>query len=396
MPAVSLLVLTFLSACVPPRGVDKVAAPYSQETIRGHLEAMVGRIQLAVQNGPPARLPVEDEVSLVEEYFTLAGQVRRLRQEVGNVRSYGAETLAALRAQMYWAQGKHDRLKKQVEEIISRQVGEGISEAGVLVSMGPQGPDFFFPPSQFFLLQPPYVLVTSPRDRIEIDGSYLLSPKIETSAMDAIESEAETEGVSALVEKTGGFSLYPAWVSDDDTLGQTLNIVAHEWTHAYLFLFYPLGRAYFQDYELRTVNETVADMVGHEVGQAVYKRYYAAHEPPASTASTAVVRARETEFATQMRRIRKSVEGMLAQGRVTEAESFMESERQRLNDRGYSMRRLNQAYLALHGSYADRPAFEAPTGSILKDLRAKSTTLGEFIRRVGSVSSYADLERMVR
>lgn len=396
--AVSLSLLTIATACAPPQGVDRIAIPYTQQTVEDHIGSILGKIRDGLQSSPQARPPANQEVGVVEEYFTLAAEVYRLSREVGNVRTQSAHTLEALTSQLDWAQQRHDELKGQVEGIISRQVGEALSEAGLQVALGPTGPDLFFPPSEFFLLQPPFVLVTSPRDRIEISGSYLLSPDLNTADMDKVERQAESGGnVSALVERTGGFSLYPAWVSDSDTLRDTLDIVAHEWTHAYLFMFYPLGRSYFKDYDMRTINETVADMVGHEVGRTVYNRYYSAADQPASAASANAIKAREADFTTQIRRISSAVQGMLAQGQIDQAEAYMEAQRQDLVSRGYAIRRLNQAYLALHGSYADTTGIEAPVapiGKMLKDLRARSSSLGDFVRTVGNVSSYGDLEKL--
>ncbi|MDP2728110.1 MAG: hypothetical protein Q8P59_11290 [Dehalococcoidia bacterium] len=368
--------------------------PYARETIKSHLAAAGRRIQQGFLSGPSLILPVELEISLTEEYFTLAGQARRLRAETRDTRSHNAQTIEILREQLDWAQQRRDLLRGQVEEIIARQTGEGLSAAGLVAAPGAQRPDWVFPPAQFFLLPAPFVLVTSPRDHIEITGSYLLSPQLSPAEMGDIEAQAEVGPLSALVERTGGFSLYPAWVSDDDTLRRTLETVAHEWTHAYL-LFYPLGRGYFQDYEMRTLNETVADMVGHEVGDSVYRRYYATFKgPPAAQEDAA--KAREAAYAVQMRVTRTTVDQMLSQGKIDEAEAYMDAQRQQLTSKGYALRRLNQAYLALHGTYADEVAFEAPVGNVLRDLRARSSNLGDFVRKVGAASSYADFERIAQ
>jgi len=336
----------------------------------------------------------------VDEYFTLAGELSQLKREVGSARTQTVHNMESLSAQLTWAEHRHGELKGQVEEVISRQVGEALSEAGLRVPLGPDGSNWFFPPSQFFLLPPPFVLVTSSRDRIAIQGSYLLSPNLDLKDMENIEQQAEgSGGMSALVERTGGFSLYPAWVSDDVTLRDTLNVVAHEWTHAYLSMFYPLGRGYLLDHEMRTINENVADMVGDEIGEAVYKRYYAAVEKPPSATSANAIRARQADFAGQVRQIGRAVERLLAQGRIDDAESYMETARRQLNADGYPLRRLNQAYLAFHGSYAEPTGTESespvsPIGKILKDARASSSSLGEFVQRVGEVRAYSDLLEM--
>lgn len=391
--AVSLLLLVSAVSCVAPRGVDRIAAPYSEDTLRYHLETLAKRVTSKLQSTPEAPRSVKEELELVEEYFILNGQIKRLDKEL----SLGAQTdttLTYLSDQVAWARQRRDSIRDQVEGIITRQVGEALQEAGLGPADGSGGAGGIFPPSAFFLLKPPFVLVTSPRERIEISASYLLASELSPATIEDIERQVESEGQSALVEVTGGFSLYPAWVAEDDSLRHTLEVVAHEWTHAYLFIYFPLGRAYFEDHQMRTINETVADIVGREAGEAVYRRYYAARETPQPQLMLVAARERQFDYAQRMRGIRATVEGMLADGRVQEAESYMEAERGRLAARGYYLRRLNQAYLALHGTYADNPAFENPIGTILKDIRSKSRSLGDFIRKVGPVSSYADFHEL--
>ncbi|MEK7849056.1 MAG: hypothetical protein AAB270_09040, partial [Chloroflexota bacterium] len=68
--------------------------------------------------------------------------------------------------------------------------------------------------------------------------------------------------------------------------------------------------------------------------------------------------------------------------------------RQRLVGIGYAIRRLNQAYFAFHGSYAESPQSTSPIGEELRRLREKSGSLGEFIRRIASVSSYQEFRAL--
>lgn len=394
---VCLLLFATSESCIPPEGVDRIAAPYTEDTIRYHLESMFSRAASNILSSTEPGLLVDQdlgEIGLVDEYFVLNGQVQRLSKELNAGRAYDAGTMKILSDQLDWARGRRQLLKGQVESIITKQVGEALLAEGLEPPNIPQGANWSFPPSTFFLLKSPFVLVVSPRDRIEITSSYLLASQLSLSTIEGIESQVEGEGVSALVEGTGGFSLYPAWVSEDETLRQTLEIVAHEWTHAYLFLFFPLGRAYFQDYQMRTVNETVADIVGREIGERVYRQYYAALEPPAPQATAAAVGERDSDFGRQLRSIRVAVETMLTESRVEEAEVYMEVERKRLVDKGYYLRRLNQAYFALHGTYATTPGFESAIGTELKAIRAKSTTLGEFVRLVGNVANPGDLPHL--
>ena len=81
------------------------------------------------------------------------------------------------------------------------------------------------------------------------------------------EQVARELDVDALVDGTGGFSSYPTMVVAYPTLDWVVNTVAHEWTHTYLY-FRPLGWHYGDSGGMRTINETVASIVGDEIRPA--------------------------------------------------------------------------------------------------------------------------------
>ena len=68
-------------------------------------------------------------------------------------------------------------------------------------------------------------------------------------------------------------AVYPAMVVEQASLQWVLSTVAHEWTHHYLFLF-PLGLRYATSDEVTTLNETVSEIVGNEIGERLMLRYY--------------------------------------------------------------------------------------------------------------------------
>jgi len=73
------------------------------------------------------------------------------------------------------------------------------------------------------------------------------------------------------------------------------------------------------------------------------------------------------------------------------AEEFMEEKRQFLASKDYYIRKLNQAYFAFHGTYADRPTSISPIGQELKQLRNQSTSLKDFLDTVTVMTSRQDL-----
>ena len=81
-----------------------------------------------------------------------------------------------------------------------------------------------------------------------------------------------------------------------------------------------------------------------------------------------------------MRATRLRVDELLASGMIDKAEAYMEERRQFLADNGYYIRKLNQAYFAFHGSYADSAASVSPIHGQLEAVRQASDSLGEFVR----------------
>jgi hypothetical protein len=104
------------------------------------------------------------------------------------------------------------------------------------------------------------------------------------------------------------------------------------------------------------------------------------------------------DFRAEMRETRVTADTLLAQGKIQEAEAYMDNRRILFVENGYNIRRLNQAYFAFHGAYADQPggaAGEDPVGEAVRNLRAQSKTLAEFVRRIAWVTSYERLLQLV-
>ena len=91
------------------------------------------------------------------------------------------------------------------------------------------------------------------------------------------------------------------------------------------------------------------------------------------------------------REIRRAVDKYLEDGQIEQAEMFMEQKRQYLASEGYYIRKLNQAYFAFHGTYADEPTSISPIGLELKALRNQSASLKDFLDTVAEMTSSQDL-----
>ena len=248
----------------------------------------------------------------------------------------------------------------------------------------------------------PLLLVVSPRDHIERVFDLSLRRGLDVAQQEAIEAQMDaTFDVSSLVTHIGGMAAYPAMLFESSSLTWLADVTAHEWAHHYLTLR-PLGWNYDASSEARTINETVASIVGKEMGRRMIARYYPELLPPEPAAEEAEREASPSEppafdFNSEMRQTRVRVDELLAQGQIEEAEDYMEMRRQEFVAQGYGIRKLNQAYFAFHGAYADEPgaAGEDPVGPAVRDLRARSPDLHTFVARVARVTTLAELEALL-
>ena len=213
---------------------------------------------------------------LVLRYLGHAADMSRLEQEMNALHS------AALGV----SDGKTDRLQRQldelrqeqqnirpaVEKVIQNQVGSLLAEEGFGIG------GRLVPPVQFTFTEPPRKLVVSPRDRIETIYGRMLEPEISLDEIEEAERAiAENANASAYITRIGGLGAFPTMVIDRANLNWVLNTVAHEWAHNYL-AFFPLGWFYFASQDMTTINESVAEIVGDEIGTEVFNAYYSAPE----------------------------------------------------------------------------------------------------------------------
>ena len=402
-----LVVLVLLSLCLLggscaatpdfDSSLKSITEPYQFSIAQWELKAIPDELN-SVTFGKGEE--VQDEVGVVTDYFSLVEQIKSLELEIAHTNAgYQAGDLASLEAKLDNLQQQKAALTEEVERIIAKQIRGVLAEQSIYhpldnyieVKVG-------FPPLIFRLEPPPHLLVVSPRDRIESMREIHLQQELSLEAMESIEEQVDKLGVSSLVVGLGGLSTYPAFVIDDASLQFTINAAAEEWLHSYL-VFKPLGFLYLLDvtglsrnYEIATMNETVAGIVSKEIGTIVCQKYYPGYEnspqPPADEP--------EFNFNREMREIRQTVDTYLAQGEITQAEEFMEQKRQYLASMGYYIRKLNQAYFAFHGTYADSPTSISPIGAELKQLREQSASIKDFLDTAAVMTSRQDLSLSIR
>jgi hypothetical protein len=391
---VLLLVISLSAGCAPMRDFDShlnsIVKPYRFSTLNWELKTILGggKQSISSQEGE-----VADESSQVTEYFSLAERINALKSEIKAINTGDRQgDLASLEAELNPLEEQKAVLEDVVRRIITKQIKDVLAGQGIFHPM-----DKYiklkvrFPPVSFELEKPPNLLVISPRDRIESMREVTLRQELSLEEMEDIEAEVDKLGVSSLVVKLGGFGgTYPTFVANDASLRFTIDTATEEWLHQYL-VFKPLGFLYLLDltgvrrnYDIATMNETVASMVSKEIGTLVCEKYQSQCDRGDSQAREAEP---DFDFNREMRDIRRAVDRYLAQGEIEQAEEFMEQKRRFLASKGYYIRKLNQAYFAFHGTYADRPTSVSPIGLELKQLRSQSASLKDFLDTVAGMTS---------
>lgn len=286
--------------------------------------------------------------------------------------------------------------ENEVERIIEGRITQVLSDLGLSARIDP--PRGVFPPVDVELAISPQVLVTSPRDVIERKDTDLLRPDIEAGKALEIEADAEEADpdLAALVVPSGGVATYPAIVSDRSSYAGVLGTSAHEWVHHYL-AFYPLGFNYYRSGDLRTINETVADIVGEEVAGIALERWGDPTAVPATAAAPAddvppPPPGPTVDRNAVLRALRLEVDALLAAGRIEEAEARMDEVRDELEAAGYYLRKINQAYFAWYGTYAARPDAVDPLGGYLREVRARTGSPAAYLETIRGWTSRADVE----
>ena len=286
-------------------------------------------------------------------------------------------------------------------------VAEAVLQAQVSVIFireGGFGP-VILPPVSGSFTPLPHILIISPRAIIETIYQQQLTAGLSAAQQSMIEErimQADPE-VSAYVTAIGGLAAYPAMLLESSSIDWVADTMAHEWVHHHL-AFAPLGWAYMESAEARTINETTASLIGDWGGQEVVLHFYrpllsrAKGLPdPLRVSEEPTEREVVFDFRAEMHHTRVVVDRLLAEGRVKEAEWYMELQRRYFVANGYRIRRLNQAYFAFHGAYASEPgaAGEDPVGPLVRRLWALSESPAAFLRAVAPATSLEKLQTLM-
>ena len=299
---------------------------------------------------------------------------------------------------------RQEMLAPFAEGTLQSQVADTLTEFGL--TTGGQT----IPPVLYHTSPTPLALIVAPRDRIEQIANISVLPTLTLDEQIALEDKvSQSLDVSTLVVPIGGVGVYPTMVMETTNLSWVLDTIAHEWAHNYLNLR-PLGLNYSTTPELRTMNETTASIVGGEIGLYIVQNYYP--ELLGSSPSRNLVSLNKQllpangfqdpppfDFRAEMHETRVKADELLAEGKIEEAEAYMEERRQIFVQHGYLVRKLNQAYFAFHGAYADVPggaAGEDPVGPAVRALREQSDSLADFVNTIAWMTSFEELQEVIK
>ncbi|MAX04086.1 MAG: hypothetical protein CL883_02025 [Dehalococcoidia bacterium] len=271
-----------------------------------------------------------------------------------------------------------------------------ISDAIKLEGLG-YSSRIIFPPVLITLDSAPNILITSPRDKIIRGDEALLDPNLTLHQAIDMENELlEQENLSSLVIPVGGIATYPVIVNKTDDLIWSLQTASHEWFHTFLF-FKPLGFNMFKSSEMQILNETVANIVGKEIGISAFNLLLNDSDKQTNLCELTTRHANETSnqfsFAKEMNETRLNTEQLLTEGKIDEAENYMDSRRLVFSANGYPIRKLNQAYFAFYGTYADSPGSISIIGPQVKEYRGYFDKLSEFVDDISQVTNYKEFEK---
>ncbi|MBP7999430.1 MAG: hypothetical protein KA314_27950 [Chloroflexi bacterium] len=300
---------------------------------------------------------------------------------------------AAHQAQLATLRTELSTLQPLAESILQEQV------ASILLDEGFSTLGQVFPPVQARITPLPTLLVVSRRDRIEELYRIPLIPGLTVPERETLEDEIFSQiDRAALIVPLGGIGTYPSMIIETTDLIYLTDVIAHEWAHNWLTLR-PLGFNYNADSSMRVINETIASVFGEAIGQKVMARYYPDLLPaPVAAATVNTKPAPQTQpsfdFRAEMATTRIRVDELLAAGLVADAEAYMEERRQLFVANGYLVRKINQAYFAFYGSYADQPGATGgdPTGPMIVALFTQSDSIYQFMQSVAPLTSFSDLE----
>ncbi len=365
----------------------EVASEHVFSLVQWHITHFFGKWGHLIRETIPGQKPLRDErLAIVDEYLQtslLAEKEERLLE--GRIARAGGASSAkgsnVSRETLDELRGLQRSLRPKAEEAVESELSSVLLSEG----FGWWG-NLLFPPVDIKFGQLPTIIVTSRRDKIARLERLLLEPKLEYIERGRLEDALlEQHDLSAIVGNLAGLSTYPTLVTDTYSLRSVLRTAAHEWLHVYWF-FHPFGQSFWMSEEMATLNETAADIAGREMGDETFVRMGGDLEDNARRYLPQ--EERDPRFTRMMRETRQRTEELLVEGKIEEAEEYMKERWWLMRLGGYGLRKLNQAFFAMHGIYGESVTSVSPIGDEVAEFRTYFDTTGDFVRALNGVSSY--------
>ncbi|MBN2048188.1 MAG: hypothetical protein JW750_10120 [Anaerolineaceae bacterium] len=355
----------------------------------------------------PQYLDPAQQSEIVRRVSEMTGRIRwlsyQIEQAYANPEIKNPEVVtSSAQQELEQLEALHQVIAPVAESILQAQISTILKEQG-LTFLGQPIPPLFYHATPL-----PKSLIVSPRELIRQDASINLTTDLLLDEAIALENRVASDlNVSTLVTDVGGIGTYPTMVAETGNLSWMIGVVCHEWTHNFLTLR-PLGLSYDRSNDLRTMNETTAEIVETELKLEVYRRFYPELVPPPEIEEPPTAPPEQNQppvfdFPYEMYLTRTHTDELLAEGKVEEAEAYMESRREFLYENGYQIRKLNQAYFAFHSAYVNAPVGSEegaagaagidPVGPAVWKLREQNATLAGFLNQISWMTSFQALAR---
>ena len=388
---ITLLVLAAGYGDFRPSSFDLTVDPYKYSLLLWETSNFMDKWLHKLSDLMPwtTELSREERHTQIREFFDLGQELRELERQLLDNPS-GGEAGQGLRTQIEGIYQRRGEIRATVEESIESEISQVLTQEGLASRIG-----LIFPPVDTVFAHSPGVLILSPRDRINMQESILMKPGLSGEIRDRIEDQIlEDRNLAALVENTGGVAAFPSVVSESGGLRHAGVTAAHEWLHHWFF-FQPLGQHFWDNLDMTTLNETAATLGGEAIGNRVFTAItgeQVSRDPksPVPADPDAFDFPGAFDFNRAMHETRLRTEELLAQGKIEEAEAYMEKRRLFMAENQVFIRKINQAFFAFHGTYAASAASISPIDEQLRELRSQSESLEDFLKTVATFGSYGE------
>tara|TARA_B100001029_G_C15063773_1_gene461288 strand:+ start:651 stop:1667 length:1017 start_codon:yes stop_codon:yes gene_type:complete len=251
--------------------------------------------------------------------------------------------------------------------------------------------DIIFPLPEFTVGYSPKLLVISPRDRIYREDELLLVHDLSLEEIENIELAVQKKiDYSSVVVNISGVAAYPSIIKETNNYGNLFKLHAHEWLHQYL-IFFPLGRAYFNDPKMKIVNETLANIYSEKLYINICSKDIKLKNKICDYKKLPS----EFNYDLFIKNLRGEVDKLLELGKISESEQLMESARLELEKEGYYIRKINQAWFAFNGTYADSPTSSSNIDLEIESFIESQGSIGVAIKKLRKVKNFQEYEVLI-